>query len=141
MVVNVPTDGQEPVTAVLCSGGLDSAVLIAHEALRANVQPVYVNVGFTWEPQELATMWASAGVVDVEVEMETLRASRRLSSQHLGRWFNPGGEKHRTFASFLRRHLDDAELKRVRYYFEEVLLNRDVQWSTTYAYVRGKAAD
>ncbi len=56
MVVNVPTDGQEPVTAVLCSGGLDSAVLIAHEALRANVQPVYINVGFTWEPQERAVL-------------------------------------------------------------------------------------
>ncbi|MEE2831968.1 MAG: AAA family ATPase [Candidatus Latescibacterota bacterium] len=116
---------------------LSARVLQAEEDIYADPSDPRV----TWEPQELAAMWASAGVVDVEVEMETLRASRRLSSQHLGSWFNPGGEKHRTFASFLRRHLDDAELKRVRYYFEEVLLNRDVQWSTTYAYVRGKAAD
>lgn len=41
-------------TLVLLSGGLDSAVLVAHEAQRAPVVPVYVSVGLAWEPQELA---------------------------------------------------------------------------------------
>ena len=41
-------------TLVLLSGGLDSAVLAAHEAQNAAVQPVYVSVGFAWEPGELA---------------------------------------------------------------------------------------
>ena len=41
-------------TLVLLSGGLDSAVLAAHEAQNATVQPVYVSVGFAWEPGELA---------------------------------------------------------------------------------------
>lgn len=31
-------------TVVLFSGGLDSAVLVAHEAQHATVQPVYVSV-------------------------------------------------------------------------------------------------
>ena len=41
-------------TLVLLSGGLDSAVLVAHEAQRAPVVPVYVSVGLAWEPLELA---------------------------------------------------------------------------------------
>jgi 7-cyano-7-deazaguanine synthase len=44
-------------TAVLLSGGLDSAVLVADEAAArgaANVQPVYVSVGLAWEAAERA---------------------------------------------------------------------------------------
>ena len=39
-------------TIVLLSGGLDSAVLLAHEAERARVLPVYVSVGLAWESAE-----------------------------------------------------------------------------------------
>src|SRR2546428_5908593 len=39
-------------TAVLLSGGLDSAVLLAEEAARGDVQPIYVSVGLAWEPVE-----------------------------------------------------------------------------------------
>jgi len=41
-------------SAVLLSGGLDSAVLVAEEARRADqdVQPVYVSVGLAWEREE-----------------------------------------------------------------------------------------
>ena len=41
-------------TAVLLSGGLDSAVLVADEAARtsAPVQPIYVSVGLAWEASE-----------------------------------------------------------------------------------------
>jgi 7-cyano-7-deazaguanine synthase len=41
-------------TLVLLSGGLDSAVLLAHEAQSARVHPVYVSVGLAWEPAERA---------------------------------------------------------------------------------------
>ena len=39
-------------TAVLFSGGLDSAVLLAHEAAVAQVLPIYVSAGLAWEPDE-----------------------------------------------------------------------------------------
>ena len=39
-------------TAVLLSGGLDSAVLLAEEASRDEVQPIYVRVGLAWERAE-----------------------------------------------------------------------------------------
>ena len=41
--------------AVLFSGGLDSAVLLAHAAVDAIVQPIYVSVGLAWEREELLT--------------------------------------------------------------------------------------
>ena len=50
-------DGQG--VAVLCSGGLDSAVLlaeVARERTPALVQPLYISVGLAWEAQELAAM-------------------------------------------------------------------------------------
>ena len=43
-------------TAVLLSGGLDSAVLLAEEAARGDVQPVYVAAGLAWESAERATL-------------------------------------------------------------------------------------
>ena len=39
---------------MLLSGGLDSAVLVAHEAEHARVHPVYVRVGLAWEEAEHA---------------------------------------------------------------------------------------
>jgi 7-cyano-7-deazaguanine synthase len=41
-------------TAVLLSGGLDSAVLAAEEAARGEMQPIYVSVGLAWEAAERA---------------------------------------------------------------------------------------
>jgi 7-cyano-7-deazaguanine synthase len=41
-------------TAVLLSGGLDSAVLVAEEAASGEVQPIYVSVGLSWEAAERA---------------------------------------------------------------------------------------
>jgi 7-cyano-7-deazaguanine synthase len=41
-------------TVVLLSGGLDSAVLAAHEAQNARVLPVYVSAGLAWEDAEVA---------------------------------------------------------------------------------------
>ncbi len=45
-------------TVVLLSGGLDSAVLVAEEAARAEVQPIYVSVGLAWEDAERAVVSA-----------------------------------------------------------------------------------
>ncbi len=47
-----------PVTpsGVLCSGGLDSVVLLAWAAERAAAQPIYVRCGLAWEAQELETL-------------------------------------------------------------------------------------
>jgi 7-cyano-7-deazaguanine synthase len=43
-----------PRTAVLLSGGLDSAVLLAEESAAGDVQPIYVSAGLAWEGAERA---------------------------------------------------------------------------------------
>lgn len=45
-----------PTSAVLLSGGLDSAVLLAEEAARGSVQPVYITVGLAWEAAERSAL-------------------------------------------------------------------------------------
>jgi 7-cyano-7-deazaguanine synthase len=46
--------GSPSTTAVLFSGGLDSAVLLAQEVQRSEVFPIYVSVGLAWESAERA---------------------------------------------------------------------------------------
>ncbi len=43
-------------TAVLLSGGLDSAVLLADEASKGDTQPIYVGAGLAWEAAERAVI-------------------------------------------------------------------------------------
>ncbi|HEY7501869.1 MAG TPA: 7-cyano-7-deazaguanine synthase [Vicinamibacterales bacterium] len=55
----VPSEDGQGGAAVLLSGGLDSAVLLADVARRvppARVQPIYVSVGLAWEAEERATI-------------------------------------------------------------------------------------
>ncbi len=42
-----------PASVVLVSSGLDSAVLLAHEASQYDVRPVYVRSGLAWEDAEM----------------------------------------------------------------------------------------
>ena len=59
----------EKYTAVLFSGGLDSATMIADEIRRSRVQPVYVSVGFAWEHEEraIATRFLSSPTIEHRV--------------------------------------------------------------------------
>jgi 7-cyano-7-deazaguanine synthase len=54
MVVERSEGGQG--AAVLCSAGLDSAVLLADVARRERVQPLYVSVGLAWENEEIVVL-------------------------------------------------------------------------------------
>jgi 7-cyano-7-deazaguanine synthase len=45
-------------SAVLLSGGLDSAVLLGEEAARGDVHPIYVSVGLAWERAERGAIGA-----------------------------------------------------------------------------------
>ena len=57
-------------TAVLLSGGLDSAVLLAEEAAGDIAQPVYVSVGLAWEEAErlAATRFLARGKLGARVK-------------------------------------------------------------------------
>ena len=52
-ITKLPNSPANPqISAVLLSGGLDSAVLLAEEASRGEVQPIYVSAGLAWEQAE-----------------------------------------------------------------------------------------
>ncbi len=52
---NTP-DAPRGESIVLCSGGLDSVVLLAWAAQHAPAQPVYVRTGLAWERQEIQAL-------------------------------------------------------------------------------------
>jgi 7-cyano-7-deazaguanine synthase len=54
--MNAPPPSPGTDTCVLCSGGLDSVVLLAWAAAGATAHPVYVRAGLAWEGQELAVL-------------------------------------------------------------------------------------
>lgn len=56
-------------TAVLLSGGLDSAVLLAQQAATGDVQPIYVSAGLAWEAAERAMTRAflASGAISARV--------------------------------------------------------------------------
>jgi 7-cyano-7-deazaguanine synthase len=63
--------------AVLCSGGLDSAVLLADARRGAEpVQPLYVRVGLAWEAEELA-------MLERLLQSQPFRGLRPLATLHL----------------------------------------------------------
>ena len=50
---------------MLASGGLDSSVLVADMASRADVQPLYVRSGLAWEDEELRALTAFVAALDL----------------------------------------------------------------------------
>ena len=76
---------------MLFSGGLDSAVLLAEEAVRHDVQSIYVSAGLAWEQAErdmIVRLMASAGfgdrvrpLVSLTVEMRDVYASTHWAVQ------------------------------------------------------------
>jgi 7-cyano-7-deazaguanine synthase len=65
-------------TVVLISGGLDSAVLLVHEARAGRVIPAYVSVGLAWEPAERLVLEKFLAAVDGAIApLETLEFTMR----------------------------------------------------------------
>jgi 7-cyano-7-deazaguanine synthase len=66
-------------TAVLLSGGLDSAVLVADEAASGAVQPIYVSVGLAWEAAERAMVSRFLASSSLEARGDRVRPLVSLS--------------------------------------------------------------
>jgi adenylyl- and sulfurtransferase ThiI len=77
------------ITLVLLSGGLDSAVLAAHEAQKGCVLPVYVSVGLAWEDAEVAMVERLLASPAMQSASSRCRAYRSrcvtCTRRHIGR--------------------------------------------------------
>jgi 7-cyano-7-deazaguanine synthase len=58
--------------AVLCSGGLDSVVLLADLATTARVQPIYVAAGLAWEAHERAMLERALAALSSHLPVDPL---------------------------------------------------------------------
>jgi 7-cyano-7-deazaguanine synthase len=65
-----------PDVAVLCSGGLDSAVLVAYEARDHRVLPVYISAGLSWESEERAVLQRLLEAPEFAARVEPYRSLR-----------------------------------------------------------------
>ena len=118
-------------------GNLGERVRSAEEAIYSDPDNPRVN----WDDDDLSVLLNKAGFAAPTCERETWTSTRRITPQHLGHWFNPGGEKHRTFAHYLRRQLEAEEVQTVRKFFERKLTNNDVRWTTTVLFLTATPAD
>jgi len=109
----------------------------AEEAIYADPDNPLVN----WDAADLEDLFAAAGFVHIRAQTETGHASRRITPQQLGHWFNPGGEKRHTYASHLRQRLDEEEVRQMRRLFERELTNQTVPWSSTQVFLTAAAPD
>ena len=67
-------------SAVLFSGGLDSAVLLASEAARAEMTwPIHVRTGMAWEPAEARAAVFDGRITDAKTITALFWAERELA--------------------------------------------------------------
>ena len=62
--------------AVLASGGLDSAILVAELARSALIHPLYVNAGLVWEREEREVEEGNCSGRSAATPAETKRLNR-----------------------------------------------------------------
>ena len=121
--------------ALVSMEGLDPTlaerVQQAEETIYADIENPQVN----WEGDDIAEFARQAGFESVNCQIQTFTSARRITLQQLGQWFSPGGEKLRTFASYLSQQLNEEEIRETKKLFERQLANKEVRWTTSYALV------
>jgi len=76
--------------AVLASGGLDSAVLLADLAREATVFPIYVEAGLAWEPVEKQALAAYLGALTNENIQPLTKLEMPVRSLYGNHWSTTG---------------------------------------------------
>ena len=116
---------------------LAERIRTAEEAIYADDTNPQVN----WDGEDLAQLLADTGFEGARCRLQTVSSRRRITERQLEHWFSTGGEKLKTFASYLRRHLDEQEILATRKLFERILFNKDVDWTMTAAIITASAQD
>ena len=116
---------------------LQERIVRAEEAIYVDPDNPRIN----WDVDSLEEAFAAAAFDGLHLQVDTSESGRRITPQQLGHWFNPGGEKHHTYASYLRQQLDEEEVRQVRRLFENQLTNQTVSWSFTQVFLVADADD
>lgn len=112
---------------------LRQKVAAAEEAIYHDESDPLVN----WDENDLVAALQAAGL-DVQMTVETQTEQRRITADHLARWF-PDDETYQAKASYAQRLLDgglsDGEVEEVRRVYGRNRQNQIIIWHTTTAYV------
>ncbi|MCB9418984.1 MAG: AAA family ATPase [Ardenticatenaceae bacterium] len=114
-------------------GSLRQKAAAAEEAIYHDESDPLVN----WNENDLAAALQSAGL-DVQMTVETQTEQRRITADHLARWF-PNDETYQAKVSYAQRLLEgglsDGELEQVNNLYGRRLQDQIVTWHNSTAYV------
>jgi putative ATPase len=118
------------------SADLVERLIHTEEAIYSDPENPLVN----WDPEDLQALFAAAGFANIRLQTETEPTLRRITPQQLNHWFNPGGQQHHTYGSYLHQQLSDEELRQVRKLFERELAHKTLHWATTQIFLTAEPA-
>ena len=114
-------------------GTLHQKVAAVEEAIYHDESDPLVN----WDEHDLADALQAAGL-NVQMPVETQTEQRRITVDHLARWF-PDEDIYQAKASYAQRLLDgglsDGEVVEVRGVYDRALQNQVINWHTITAYI------
>jgi putative ATPase len=96
-----------------------------------------------WDGDALVSSFEEAGFTEVSVTIELQVEHRRITKDHLERWFGDDGSidsngKPTYAMRLVEAGLDDEELAQVGKTYRSQLLNQVVKWGSSIAYLSGK---
>lgn len=119
------------------SSALRQKLVDAEEAIYTDQQNPHV----AWDTRALHLYLNEAGLEAVSLHCEKVFSKRLISPQQLAHWFDPGGEKRPTYATYLSQYLDADEVRTVRRTFEREIAHKTVPWSSTQITVTARAPE
>ncbi len=119
------------------SSALRQKLVDAEEAIYTDQQNPHV----AWDTRALHLYLNEAGLEAVSLHCEEVFSKRLISPQQLAHWFDPGGEKRPTYATYLSQYLDADEVRTVRRTFEREIAHKTVPWSSTQITVTARAPE
>jgi putative ATPase len=113
--------------------GLAKKVRAAEEGIYSDETDPLVN----WDESDLEAAFHETELAQLEIKVEELTNQRRITAEHLSRWFGESDRNGR--ASYGRRLVDagltPAELDQVAHVYRRQLLDQTVDWGSAIAYI------
>ncbi|NKB65728.1 MAG: AAA family ATPase [Candidatus Latescibacteria bacterium] len=91
-----------------------------------------------WDGEALKNLVEKADFTQVRLHTQTERSKRRITTQQLAHWFDPGGDLRPTYAFHLGQRLSAEEVKTVKKHYERALANQTVEWSSTQIFIAAR---
>ena len=116
---------------------LQDKVRLAEEGIYADTADPLVN----WDETDLANGLQTAGMKKVQVKLESVSEHRFITAEQLDRWFTPDRSIHERggYGQRLRETgLTVSEIKRTELLFRRSLLEKQVSWHTTTAFIKAE---